>query len=392
MSMTTRIAAVIACTFLTTSCGLLSNNSKIKEKRTETNAEGRLDNGNFSLSLPEIPGVETGKYKAHLRIFQGSIPAAADYCHQNGMPIKMPDVGQPIYEDSIPYKVGSILGPFKLDSGKFTAVLDIYDGGQSPSYSGMAFFPVMPNEIVTVDLVLNRAPVCDGPGGVIINPVMPDENDDLVSACMFDQPVEYACEKAFAGCQWKDYGHKSECGVNDARSGLIRRLCSENVMVSKSSFLNEIECFSEDVVSEPPMPDPEPQAARLHAVGIYEARSDHSFGNHPMGKHVIRVKGTGRVILALASYEPVTWVIEPGEAVVERVIAMGYHKQVIEGSAMKTETHCYEAGCDFKDYAYFYEHPSTESKKFLDKIFGLTNLKADSVQGSYTSTETVISN
>ncbi len=73
--------------------------------------------------------------------------------------------------------------------------------------------------------------------------------------------------------------------------------------------------------------------AELHVVGVYEASSDHSFCHSTTGAVSVTVKNTGKpVILAVSSYEPVTWNIklEPG-AQLERVIVGGYGVQKVKG-------------------------------------------------------------
>ena len=52
----------------------------------------------------------------------------------------------------------------------------------------------------------------------------------------------------------------------------------------------------------------------MHVLASYEARTDHSFGNHPVGNSNVRIVSSLRtannprpIVLVLTSYEPVTW-------------------------------------------------------------------------------------
>lgn len=73
---------------------------------------------------------------------------------------------------------------------------------------------------------------------------------------------------------------------------------------------------------------PDPRGPELIVLGIYESRSDHSYGNHPTGEATVSVKRTVPHVLVLSSYEPTRWTLDlaPG-ARLERIILNGYHTQ-----------------------------------------------------------------
>ena len=71
-----------------------------------------------------------------------------------------------------------------------------------------------------------------------------------------------------------------------------------------------------------------PGAPELRILGIYESRSDHSFGSHPTGEATVNVSRQGPTILVLSSYEPTHWTVNVvSGALVERVILNGYYDQ-----------------------------------------------------------------
>lgn len=49
-----------------------------------------------------------------------------------------------------------------------------------------------------------------------------------------------------------------------------------------------------------------------HIIGVYETRSDHSFGYHPAGVAYVHVTGSASVPvnLVLSSYEPTQWILD----------------------------------------------------------------------------------
>ena len=74
--------------------------------------------------------------------------------------------------------------------------------------------------------------------------------------------------------------------------------------------------------------NPAPQSPEIHVIGVYETRSDHSGGFHPVGFASVEVTGTASVpvSLVLSSYEPTVWELSgAGLSFVETVIVNGYH-------------------------------------------------------------------
>ncbi len=79
---------------------------------------------------------------------------------------------------------------------------------------------------------------------------------------------------------------------------------------------------------------PEIGTSEVHVLGVYETRSDHSFGYHPQGSADVNVKRKGKpMVLVLSSYEPTLWRIHKEDGVnIERIILNGYHNQEVEGA------------------------------------------------------------
>jgi hypothetical protein len=89
----------------------------------------------------------------------------------------------------------------------------------------------------------------------------------------------------------------------------------------------------ESAVAPQPIADSGP-GGTIHAIGIYEAQSDHSFGSHP--EHPVKIyvheQGDRKIQLALSSYEPVVWEIEgPGAGSVDGVYIDGHNRHRITG-------------------------------------------------------------
>jgi hypothetical protein len=72
----------------------------------------------------------------------------------------------------------------------------------------------------------------------------------------------------------------------------------------------------------------------LYMIGVYETRSDHSFGYHPTGTATVNIESqAGRdTVLVLSSYEPTLWnIVGAGVADISRVLIFGYHDQSVSG-------------------------------------------------------------
>src|SRR5262245_22549369 len=57
-------------------------------------------------------------------------------------------------------------------------------------------------------------------------------------------------------------------------------------------------------MGDAPLPRCTPGAAEVHVVGVYETRSDHSFGDHPVGEGSVTIERPGTHVLVLSAYEP----------------------------------------------------------------------------------------
>ena len=69
----------------------------------------------------------------------------------------------------------------------------------------------------------------------------------------------------------------------------------------------------------------------LWVVSVYQPENRRS-GGHPMGEASVVVDGPGRHVVALSSYEPVTWTVHTTNgAQVEEVLLNGYHEQRVKG-------------------------------------------------------------
>lgn len=100
----------------------------------------------------------------------------------------------------------------------------------------------------------------------------------------------------------------------------------------------------------PPVCEPDDND-EVQVVGVYQTRSDHSGGYHPIGTGRVRVDRPGRQTLVLSSYEPTNWKIEVGPGVqLQAVYATGYHAQTVElpaGVTVPVVTTSHETGGDF---------------------------------------------
>ncbi len=110
-----------------------------------------------------------------------------------------------------------------------------------------------------------------------------------------------------------------------------------------------------ELVPPPPVCEPEDE---VQVVGVYQTRSDHSGGNHPVGTGRVRIDRPGRQTLVLSSYEPTNWKIEVGPGVeLQAVYATGYHAQTVElpaGVSVPVVSTSYETGGNFVSCGYRY--------------------------------------
>ena len=126
--------------------------------------------------------------------------------------------------------------------------------------------------------------------------------------------------------------------------------------------------------------------AELHLIGVYETHGNHGGGNHPMGAAKVHVERQGSFILALSSYEPVSWTVtaEPG-AIIEKVIINGYHDQKASVPAgVPVEIY---SGPGTSLGAYGYAWPSSEggsdTQGLVKALESLTGRPLSSFHGCY---------
>ncbi|MCA9493889.1 MAG: hypothetical protein KC621_28360 [Myxococcales bacterium] len=69
---------------------------------------------------------------------------------------------------------------------------------------------------------------------------------------------------------------------------------------------------------------------QLWLAGVYQTHGDHRGGVHPMGEAQVTFDLPGSHVIALSSYEPVTWNVRIGpDSRVEKIIVVGYLDQVV---------------------------------------------------------------
>jgi hypothetical protein len=96
----------------------------------------------------------------------------------------------------------------------------------------------------------------------------------------------------------------------------------------------------------------------VQVVGVYQTRSDHSGGYHPVGTGRVKLDRPGRQTLVLSSYEPTNWKLEIGPGVeLQAVYATGYHAQTVElpaGLNVPVTTTSHQTGGDFVSCGFRY--------------------------------------
>lgn len=84
-----------------------------------------------------------------------------------------------------------------------------------------------------------------------------------------------------------------------------------------------------------------PADAQVHIVGVYEGKGSADVrrapgqpsGGHPKRDVRVQVRGTGRpMVLVLASYEPVNWIVTNSGARISAVLLSGYHPSTVTGT------------------------------------------------------------
>lgn len=135
--------------------------------------------------------------------------------------------------------------------------------------------------------------------------------------------------------------------------------------------------------------------AELHIFGVYETHSNHSGGSHPAGAATVHVERQGSHVLALSSYEPVTWTVtaEPG-VVIEKIILNGYHAQTASApSGVPVEAYDYEVHGNWLG-AYAYAWPGStggsDTQALVATLEQLAGRGMTSFHGCYQGTSYVL--
>jgi len=122
--------------------------------------------------------------------------------------------------------------------------------------------------------------------------------------------------------------------------------------------------------------------AEVHVIGVYEAGSGHSGGNHPTFDARVQINVGHPVILAFASYEPVRWNLEIAEGTkVLKVYKGGYYAQTLTG--LPSNTPVVDIG-----YAYAYDLASLQA--LSQNIRTRSGHLVNSFQGAYQGNDFVI--
>lgn len=83
----------------------------------------------------------------------------------------------------------------------------------------------------------------------------------------------------------------------------------------------------------------------VHVFGVYETRSDHRYGDHPVGEGRVTIERPGQHALVLSAYEPTNWrlTLAPG-ATIESIHLIGYHAQTVDVTGVPITYDTYEQG------------------------------------------------
>jgi hypothetical protein len=124
--------------------------------------------------------------------------------------------------------------------------------------------------------------------------------------------------------------------------------------------------------------------------GIYESRSDHSYGYHPTGTATVHIRRTVPHVLVLSAYEPTKWTLDvaPG-ARIERIILNGYHPQKVGGvpagvPVVDRSGSGYLSACA---YQWPDDDQGCDTPALVSGVEGLTSRKLTAFAGCYRGTE-----
>jgi len=125
----------------------------------------------------------------------------------------------------------------------------------------------------------------------------------------------------------------------------------------------------------------------LYMIGVYETRSDHSFGYHPTGTANIEIGDQfGKATtLVLSSYEPTNWNITGlGVGDITDIILYGYHDQSVSGFLTSTSVTEYTSHGEGSYEGYTYQFPG--DGRVVNHLAS-QNLAVSSFAGSYRATD-----
>lgn len=139
-------------------------------------------------------------------------------------------------------------------------------------------------------------------------------------------------------------------------------------------------------------------ASEVHVVGVYEgtvATEVRGVGEHPGVVTVNVAKRSKPIILVVTSYEPVIWKIEAPKDAIAKVIASGYHAQIVEGvEDVPVTLISWDDGDERFFYAYRQVGEPTENDyeraqikqrydQLVERVKELTKQEIKSFQGQY---------
>jgi hypothetical protein len=123
----------------------------------------------------------------------------------------------------------------------------------------------------------------------------------------------------------------------------------------------------------------------LWLASVYETHSNHGGGSHPMGEATVHFDLPGDHVLALASYEPVTWQLELGaQAGVTEIVVFGYHEQVVDGAGNIPITYVADPSCG---YSWPYNGGGCDTTELVDAVEAETGRLLSRFDGCYRATD-----
>ncbi|MCB9684684.1 MAG: hypothetical protein H6735_06595 [Alphaproteobacteria bacterium] len=122
----------------------------------------------------------------------------------------------------------------------------------------------------------------------------------------------------------------------------------------------------------------------LWIAGVYEARSDHSGEVHPMGEVSVTFDIPGQHVLALSSYEPVTWNVRVGpDTELRAILVAGYYEQIVRGTDVPVQ----RVSGPVCGYSYPYNGQGCNTDALIEGFENAIGLRATRFDGCYRATE-----